>query len=163
MQGCVHGISYKSYQELETNDHYSFEYPDNFSVTIRSGYNFQEAMNTLELTNNVSDTSRVQIHLTVRQPTASETDVEAVVNNMLSDDSYCIEKVLERSKGKISGIPCELFTARLNWHETIFYGTGSVFIYNGRLWNLGVSYLPDNEKPAREIFKHVFDTFKLLP
>ena len=156
LSSCV-GSGYKTFEELKGADHYSFEYPAGYRLTMHHANPYPRAVNGVRFVRKLSDGSEIVLGVNIGNPAVEYRNAKAAADRLLS---VAGRELIERSTGTVSGVSCEVVTL---FTETSKFEKKSFFDHNGRLWEFYVYSERDKAEQVKADFEHLFNTFKILP
>lgn len=114
------GSGYKTFTQNEGYDHYSFEYPSGYKLTMNHAYSSVLSLNSVRFIKKLSDGS--ERNLGVNISNYNSLGVSARVNRILSVKG---RELLEFSSDNISGVSCKLLSLKTenNGYEKIVFLT----------------------------------------
>lgn len=157
LSGCG-GSGYKTFEQLKGVDHYSFEYPATYRLTMNHHYSDPRAVNGVRFVGKLSDGSEIVLVVNISNPSVEYT--RAPADRIDRTLSVAGRELLERSTGTVSGVSCELITL---YTETSNIMRQAFFEYNERSWDFYVYSKRGNAEQVKADFEHLFNTFTLLP
>ncbi len=161
--GC-NTASYRTFEQLNGTDHYSFQYPDSYSMTVNNAYSDPRAVNGVRFIGKLSDGSEIVLGCTIYNYPIEYHNARGAADRLLS---VAGRELIERSSDNISGIPCEILmlytedVPSLNLHSQL--EKIAFFDYQDRAWDIWVYAGLDKVDQVNNDFDRLIRTFKLLP
>lgn len=149
---------YKTFVQTKGYDHYSFEYPASYQITMNSAYSEQNAVNGVRLVGKLANGSEITMAANIDSGLGS---VQERIDKTLSVSG---RELVERYADTVSGVSCEVIilnTAPFN-DLPAHYEKMAFFDYNGRNWDFFIYSDMDNTAEVDLVFDHLFNTFELL-
>jgi len=154
--GC--GSGYKTFKQLKGYDHYSFEYPAGYKLTMTHAYSNSLAVNGVRFTlNHWHGTNSMVLGVNIENYSDEYPNLKTRVDRTLSVEG---RKLLEQSTVSVAGVQYEILTYNT---ENSNYMKTALFDYNDRAWDFYVYSEQENADQVDIDFEHLFTTFKLLP
>jgi hypothetical protein len=162
LSGCDQ-TGYKTFQQTKGVDHYSFERPAAYRLTMNHASSNPQSVNGVRFVGKTSIGSEIDLTVNIGNHGADYPDAQAAADRMLTVEG---RELIERSVGIVSGVPCQilaLYTEPIGSNDTSKFRRIAFFDYNGRLWDFGLYSERSDAAQVNADFDRLLSTFTLLP